>query len=684
LAGLPGMGKSLLALNYAHKFYENTYQFIIWIDDRTQEAYEQSLRAVTKSKLFNTEQKKQYSELQFEQLEERLFNYLDHEPFEKPWLLILDHHEKKRENLPQQGYILFTARTNHLGAKVKPFEIEELSSAESVAYLRQMTGETNTQQLHALVEKLGNVPQLIHLAAKYISAVPGSSVDNYVSVINKLDPAFLAPYRLFLPMIFPVMGWLTQFVQKEVRHKQILTSVWLETFQQLKKKNPLAADWLEMCAYLDAENIPLDGIEDWLSLKKFESPNVRKSTQETIVRDLRDFIFELAPHAETFSIHRSIQEIIRDQTSNKTEKIQEAKLLVHKKMSGFDWNIPESWTMGAKWYLHAATMIKHAMDMKIELTHEEAVILDSLSTYFLSIRSGGQALPLINLAIAIEQKNPSKLSQTHLVKFLNDRGAILLTLKNPAHRNDFQQALDIVKDNTLQMTDKKEILRTLINAAVVENTKGNYQKGREHLHEADKIHRSLYGDQENLLKAKILIGLSQSEVDDNPEQSARDCDQGLTMYERCLEGKDLYSFANVVALMATTYINKNKEKSLSLHLKSQDLFNTLNPGDTIAKATILNNLGLLQKDPKLAINFYKQSLAMYERLDKSSQSTDFTLHSIRRFDEPTAGALTAPSNKVSKKDIERTQNNLEIAQKILENNNAIDNSLVTSSEQAPQ
>lgn len=607
LAGWPGMGARTLAIDYAHKFYENTYQLIVWLNNNSQETYEDSLRKFADAWLPEGFNQRIRECKKFEEVEEIIFNYLDSEPFEKPWLLVLDNHKEKCSRLPRTGSILFIVTPNHHVSGAEIVKVEGFSHEESVAYLKHATGEDSSQHVEDLAEKLENIPQLIYLAGKYISSTPGSTIDKYYFALD--------------PLIWDAKY--SPIFEKESNYNKNLIQVWLETFQELKRKNPLAADWLEVCSYLKMDDIPLDGIDDWLASKGIKSPQFRQFTKDSILRDLRDLVLDISPNADKLSISRFLQKIIRQQVLDQNKVFNEAKSLVHKKMSSFDWNEPESWAVGSNWHLHAEKITKWNKKMGLKTESKDAEILDSLSMYFLSIGAKDKnGLSLINEAIEILLLEDPNSFKNHLIKFYNDR-YVLYSFENSSDKskNDLEKVLKIINNSDLRFLDNKEVIRTWINFGLFKISAGEHKNGRDYLVKADNLYRSLYGEKESLLKAKILFGLGSSLLPTDPNSGINELVKGVKMYEQQSKGKDGWQFFALVKTVAVQYLKiGDKEKSLKAHLKAQEMFKKIDMGENVHQADILNNLAILQEDHEEALRLYQQALEMYERVYKKEHS----------------------------------------------------------------
>ncbi|NES19978.1 MAG: hypothetical protein F6K41_13840 [Symploca sp. SIO3E6] len=173
LLGMPGVGKSELAMQYAHnQNYRKSYAGIIWLS-LTEENYIDSLRRVTKL-LFAPE-------LELGDNHSARECWAQWLRFNKPILVIFDdcrNFEELQDDLPSQDYIkvLITSSQSRSGSYVNNYHrVETLSETAAIELLKSHLEpklaeqvETAIQPVKDLCQELGHLPIALVAASRYI------------------------------------------------------------------------------------------------------------------------------------------------------------------------------------------------------------------------------------------------------------------------------------------------------------------------------------------------------------------------------------------------------------------------------------------------------------------------------------------------------------------------------------
>ncbi|GAA1412165.1 FxSxx-COOH system tetratricopeptide repeat protein [Kitasatospora putterlickiae] len=279
--GLGGVGKSTLALAYAHRF-RREYTAIWWITADSAAAIEQSLAELAR-RLRPTWP----GTVSQEQRAEWAMAWLQWHP---GWLLLFDNVEdpgdlKRYLGALSGGHHLITSRratgwpwsvrTYPLGT-LDPHEATELICG--YAFPDGAPTARERQEAHELAAEMGYLPLALEQAGAYLRQNPSMTITAYRrNLPTKLDKA-----------------------ADGLDAERTITRIWTQTLQALATRDPLAVDLLHTLAWLAPDNVPItllgaaddDDFHEALGLLKAYS-------MATVTRD-------------TVSVHRLVQTVLRD------------------------------------------------------------------------------------------------------------------------------------------------------------------------------------------------------------------------------------------------------------------------------------------------------------------------------------------------------------------------------------
>ncbi|KAF7983132.1 hypothetical protein HWV62_24101 [Athelia sp. TMB] len=251
--GMPGLGKSQLALQYSKlKYASQRYTYVFWIPATTVEKLSQGLTSV----LDLVDDKDRHHPDQDVRLMAAR-RWLEKSPHS--WLLILDNATLDsipflREHLPREnsrGALIITTRTHQVAEDIVDvgahiLELKALSVESSATLLinaagLKESGDFDRKHVEKLVNQIGRLPLAVEQAGAYMKQkhIPANELQTLCDGMA-LDN---------------VINWENSLGKYEKRSVLAAFGILL---QDLHKVSPDARNLLSVLAFLDPENIPLD------------------------------------------------------------------------------------------------------------------------------------------------------------------------------------------------------------------------------------------------------------------------------------------------------------------------------------------------------------------------------------------------------------------------------------------
>ncbi|KAK4129022.1 hypothetical protein N657DRAFT_652545 [Parathielavia appendiculata] len=262
LVGLGGVGKSQLAIEYAHRIREaQPDAWVFWVHAGTQARVEEGFRTIADSvKLPGRNQPKA-------NVPQLLYGWLSNERNGR-WVIILDSADDRdvlyaasdgREGKPMASYlpqsrngsILVTTRSKGLAYRLTGshnyIEIGPMGQTVALTLLEKKLGSAPDRNVAAdLVQALDCVPLAISQAAAYIQArAPRSSPENYLAEFRKNE-------RKRSRLLEHDAGDL----RRDGGASNAILTTWQISFDYIRSKRPSAADLLSLMSFFDRQGIP--------------------------------------------------------------------------------------------------------------------------------------------------------------------------------------------------------------------------------------------------------------------------------------------------------------------------------------------------------------------------------------------------------------------------------------------
>ncbi|MGW7526187.1 FxSxx-COOH system tetratricopeptide repeat protein [Streptomyces sp. NPDC054783] len=282
--GLGGIGKTTLALEYAHR-HRSDYTFIWWVAADSPARIEQSIAGLA-LRLFPSwaARASEHEQLQW------ALNWLQWHP---GWLLVFDNVDAPRDLAPytgalNRGHHLATSRrvtgwprttpSRALGTLL-PDEAAELLC--TYALDSAVPTAIELQEARALAAELGYLPLALEQAGAYLQQNPTISIDAYRRrLVAKLDKA-----------------------ADGIDAERTIARIWTHTLQALTSNNPLAVGILHVLAWLAPDSVPVRLMEVFDN----EPDDIAEALGALRAYSMIGF----SPDRTSVSIHRLVQAVLR-------------------------------------------------------------------------------------------------------------------------------------------------------------------------------------------------------------------------------------------------------------------------------------------------------------------------------------------------------------------------------------
>lgn len=321
LVGLGGVGKTQVALEYAHRFRES-YDAVWWIHTAEPSVIAAELAAlapelgIAHSDTAGTARS----------VLRALRRGIPH----RNWLLVFDSAGAPPSTidwLPSAsfpgGHVLITSRDRSWSKHGDLVEVDVFAREESLTLLRRSNPALSPQDADAVAHELGDLPLAVGQAAAWLhaSAMP---VDEYLHLLRTHMTDLLERTR-----------------SQDQSHSPAAAG-WLLSMREMRGHSPAAADLLEICSFFGSDPIPMDllystEVKNALSLAPAEPRDAL--TISRIFREINRYGLAKADQSEgTVLVHRLVQAEIRE--SLPVERRAELRSVVHAALADGDPEYP--------------------------------------------------------------------------------------------------------------------------------------------------------------------------------------------------------------------------------------------------------------------------------------------------------------------------------------------------------
>jgi tetratricopeptide (TPR) repeat protein len=291
LVGIEGVGKTALAVEYAHR-HRDDYQLVWWVRAESSEIALSDYAALADS--LDLHQPPGTDETIVATVRQHLENSSD-------WLLILDNAQPAvdiRPFVPARGtgHIIVTTRDARWSQGAKILSVPPLTRKEAVGFLLDRTGHEDRAAAEKLANTLGDLPISLQQAAAYVEE-RGITFSRYLDLLGEHSS-------------------LDGGAVEAVGHKQSIWATWNIAIDAVAAQAPVAEKLLVICAHLDPSGIPINLFHQGASVLpeplRTLAENREKLNENFLL--LRQYAL-VQIKGDTASINQIVSSILREQGS---------------------------------------------------------------------------------------------------------------------------------------------------------------------------------------------------------------------------------------------------------------------------------------------------------------------------------------------------------------------------------
>jgi tetratricopeptide (TPR) repeat protein len=647
LYGLGGIGKTLLAIEYAYR-YQHEYQAVLWLHATPRTLFSSDILSLAHQLGIPAQ-----DEVDERQRIAAIQRWLQRH---ERWLLVLDNLEdyhllKQLVPLESNGHVLLITHFQTAEPFANTVPVTPLTGEEGALLLLRRSGiipgrsshdvASEEDYLHAmtLAQEVEGYPLALDQAGAYIEETQ-QSLASYLRRYREQQARFLGK-----------RGRLA------TDHPDPVTTTLSLTFARIAQLDPHALELLRFFAFLSPEALPHEMLRDGASVLSdpLHTLAVNPLAFEAALSTLLRFsLVQRRTDSTSLNMHRIIQIILRKQLTKK-QQLQLAKQAVRLINTVFPEvrfatrNVCERYISQAQ---HCATLIH---DFQLTLPEGNS-LLERLGSYYSQHGCYAQAEMYLTQALHLQQQrlrsNPADTAQIlNALGLLSQRQAhyqdaevyhqralkLRQRLLGPEHpktaeslhnlallygdQGEYQQAEQfyqhvIALEERAKGLNHSDVARTLNNLALMYYHQGRYPQAETTYHRALAIYqRSLPADHPDLIY--LLDGLGAlAEIQGNYQQAEQFYQQAFAICEHAFGERHPETAHCLNKLADISELKGNYQEAETFYLQALSIGERVLGPEHPDIALFLNNLAFLvqrQGQYQRAEELYQRSLNIYER-----------------------------------------------------------------------
>src|SRR3954468_15074054 len=453
--GMGGVGKSHLALEYAHR-HRDEYSIVWWVP-----AEDPATASLHLAKLANRLGIRTPGELTPEAVREALHRELSSR---NDWLLVFDNASGPDEIAPlmpeRTGSILITSRNPNWGGLAQSFCLRVLERADSIGFLQKRTGLSNRDgSAGKLAQALGDLPLALEQAAATIE----QTRINFSDYLTRYEGHWAELLRSGrTPGDYP----------------DTIAMTWELAFREVSRDMPVAAALLNLCSFLAPMDIPRSLLnETAASLPRPLSGSIADPVGlDAVIARLHHYSL-IDASDKAISLHRLVAALVRDRLPpQQRDNWCDVALRMMAGSFDYDGNAMSTWGRCAQLLPHAMAVSRHAELLGIS-SEVVAKLLNEVGQYLHHIGRYREARGVLERALQQHEKaygddNPRRAA------IVNNLGRVLRRLGHLEEaRAHFEAAL--VVDQAAYGDTHAHVAEIVNNYGTVMHIAGEIEQARD-------------------------------------------------------------------------------------------------------------------------------------------------------------------------------------------------------------